>query len=431
MLEAYFKHVQERSAQGIPPRPLSPDETEEVCRLLENPPPDKADFLRDLLTNRVSPGVDSAAKVKAEWLGQLATGAIRSPALAREEAIRLLGTMLGGYNTGPLTALLEDETLAKHAAQALKGVILIYGGFDVISRLAKSNGHAREVLESWARGEWFLSRPALPDSIVLTVYKVEGEINTDDFSPAKHASTRPDIPLHALAMGETRFPDGLKTIARFRAEGRRVMFVGDVVGTGSSRKSATNSVLWHIGEDIPCVPNKRRGGVVLGGLIAPIVYNTVEDSGGLPIMCEVTSLKTGEVITLDFKNRAVKDQNGKVLVSFEIKPSTLQDEFRAGGRLNLIIGRALTGKARAVLGWPEADFFIKVQNPAAKPCQGYSQAQKIVGRACGQPGILPGTACEPKMTTVGSQDTTGPMTADELKELACLEFQAGLFMQSF
>ena len=431
MLEAYFKHVQERSAQGIPPRPLSPDETEEVCRLLENPPPDKADFLRDLLTNRVSPGVDSAAKVKAEWLGQLATGAIRSPALAREEAIRLLGTMLGGYNTGPLTALLEDETLAKHAAQALKGVILIYGGFDVISRLAKSNGHAREVLESWARGEWFLSRPALPDSMVLTVYKVEGEINTDDFSPAKHASTRPDIPLHALAMGETRFPAGLKTIARFRAEGRRVMFVGDVVGTGSSRKSATNSVLWHIGEDIPCVPNKRRGGVVLGGLIAPIFFNTVEDSGGLPIMCEVTSLKTGEVITLDFKNRAIKDQNGKVLVSFEIKPSTLPDEFRAGGRLNLIIGRALTGKARAVLGWPEADFFIKVQNAAAKPCQGYSQAQKIVGRACGQPGILPGTACEPKMTTVGSQDTTGPMTADELKELACLEFQAGLFMQSF
>ena len=319
MLEAYFKHVQERSAQEIPPRPLSPDETEEVCRLLENPPPDKADFLRDLLTNRVSPGVDSAAKVKAEWLGQLATGAIRSPALAREEAIRLLGTMLGGYNTGPLTALLEDETLAKHAAQALKGVILIYGGFDVISRLAKSNGHAREVLESWARGEWFLSRPALPDSMVLTVYKVEGEINTDDFSPAKHASTRPDIPLHALAMGETRFPAGLKTIARFRAEGRRVMFVGDVVGTGSSRKSATNSVLWHIGEDIPCVPNKRRGGVVLGGLIAPIFFNTVEDSGGLPIMCEVTSLKTGEVITLDFKNRAIKDQNEKS--SFLLKSS--------------------------------------------------------------------------------------------------------------
>jgi len=431
MLEAYFKHEQERAALGIPPLPLSPEQTEEVCRTLENPPRDKAELVLNLLTNRVSPGVDPAAKVKAEWLSRVATGSASSPALSNEEAVHLLGTMLGGFNVGPLVGLLEDKALAKRAAQALKNTILVYSAFDAVVKLSKTNPQARDVLESWASGEWFLSRPAFPAAMVLRVFRVEGEINTDDFSPAKHASTRPDIPLHALSMGETRFPGGIKTIAEFRKQGQRVVFVGDVVGTGSSRKSATNSVMWHIGDDIPFVPNKRRGGVVLGGLIAPIFFNTVEDSGGLPIKCDVTGLKTRETITIDTVKRVIKDQTGRSLTGFEFRPATIQDEFRAGGRLNLIIGRALTNKARAALGMPEADFFTSLDNPVPKLGQGYTQAQRIVGRACGQPGILPGTACEPRMTTVGSQDTTGPMTADELKELACLEFQADLFMQSF
>ena len=431
MLESYSKHEEERRALGIPPLPLSPEQVAEVCQNLENPPQDKAEVLLHLIRDRVSPGVDPAAEVKAAWLAKVARGEARSPALSREEAVRLLGTMLGGFNVGPLVSLLTDKTLADKAAEALKSIILVYGAFETVVSLAKTNAAAKTVLESWAAGEWFLSRPALAESLTLKVFKVDGEINTDDFSPAKQASTRPDIPLHALSMGETRFAGGWKTIAQFRAEGHKVLFVGDVVGTGSSRKSATNSLLWHIGQDIPYVPNKRRGGVVLGGLIAPIFFNTVEDSGGLPLMGDVTSLKTGDVVTLDTKNRVIKGQSGQTLSSFQFKPATIKDEFRVGGRLNLIIGRALTAKARAALGWPEADFFVKLENPVPKPGQGYTQAQKIVGRACGAAGILPGSACEPKMTTVGSQDTTGPMTADELKELACLEFQAEMFMQSF
>lgn len=431
MLESYFKHEEERKALGIPPLPLNPEQTAEVCQNLENPPQDKKEVLLHLIRSRVSPGVDPAAEVKAAWLAKVARGEVKSSAMSREEAIRLLGTMLGGFNVGPLVALLEDKALAPKAAEALKSIILVYGAFDTVMSLAKTNAAAKAVLESWAAGEWFLSRPALAESLTLKIYKVDGEINTDDFSPAKHASTRPDIPLHALSMGETRFAGGWKTIAQFRAEGHRVLFVGDVVGTGSSRKSATNSLLWHIGEDIPFVPNKRRGGVVLGGLIAPIFFNTVEDSGGLPLVGDVQNLKTGDVVTLDAKNKRIKDDSGKTPCSFEFKPATIKDEFRAGGRLNLIIGRALTNRARAALGRPEADFFAKLKNPVPKPGQGFSQAQKIVGRACGAVGILPGSACEPKMATVGSQDTTGPMTADELKELACLEFQAELFMQSF
>jgi len=431
MLESYFKHEEERKALDIPPLPLSPEQTAEVCQLLENPPQDKAKGLVDLIANRVSPGVDPAAEVKAAWLAKVARGEVKSPAISREEAVRLLGTMLGGFNVGPLVAWLEDKALAQKAAEALKSIVLVYNAFDTVVSLAKTNAAAKAVLESWAAGEWFLSRPPLAESLTLKVFKVDGEINTDDFSPAKQASTRPDIPLHALSMGETRFAGGWKTIAQFRADGHKVLFVGDVVGTGSSRKSATNSLLWHIGQDIPFVPNKRRGGVVLGGLIAPIFFNTVEDSGGLPLMGDVQNLKTGDVVTLDAKNKRIKDDSGKTLCSFEFKPATIKDEFRAGGRLNLIIGRALTGKARAALGLPEADFLVKLENPVPKPGQGYTQAQKIVGRACGVAGILPGSACEPKMTTVGSQDTTGPMTADELKELACLEFQVELFMQSF
>ncbi len=431
MLENYFRSVEERRGLGLPPLPLTPAETEETCRVLETGPAGEQTIALDLLTNRIPPGVDAAAKVKAEWLTRIARGETRSAAVAPEKAVGLLGTMLGGYNVGPLVALLEDARLGAAAADALKKTILVYGAFDAVAGLAAKNAHARAVLESWAKGEWFLSRPALPDSLTVTVFKVDGEINTDDFSPAGHAPTRPDIPLHAQSMGETRFPGGLETMRALRAEGRRVAFVADVVGTGSSRKSACNSLMWHIGEDIPFVPNKRRAGVVLGGLIAPIFFNTTEDSGGLPIMLDVSSLKTGDVVALDFAAGVARRESGEVLSKLELKPPTLRDEFRAGGRLTLIIGRRLTARARQALGLGEAEFFTRIENPAPKPGQAYTLAQKIVGRACGVEGVLPGTACEPHMTTVGSQDTTGPMTADELKELACLEFQADLFMQSF
>jgi aconitate hydratase 2/2-methylisocitrate dehydratase len=431
MLESYYQKAEERKKLGIPPLPLTPEETAEVCQGLENPPAGLAEELVYLLEQRVSPGVDPAAKVKAAWLADLAFGRRKSPVISPEGAVFLLGTMIGGYNVEPLVSLLEHPVLAEKAAEALKNIILVYSAYDQVVALAKSNPAARAVLESWAKGEWFLSRPELPKEMVLKVYKVDGEINTDDFSPAKYAWSRPDIPLHALSMGETRFPGGIEVIKKFREEGYKVAFVGDVVGTGSSRKSACNSLMWHIGEDIPYVPNKRRGGVVIGGLIAPIFFNTTEDSGGLPIQADVSKLKTGDVIVIDTEQALIKDQNGQVLASFEWKPVTIKDEFRAGGRLNLIIGRQLTEKARKELGWPEADFFTRLENPTPKPGQGYTLAQKIVGKACGLPGVLPGTSCEPRMTTVGSQDTTGPMTADELKELACLEFQTDLFMQSF
>ncbi|MCX6562671.1 MAG: bifunctional aconitate hydratase 2/2-methylisocitrate dehydratase [Candidatus Aminicenantes bacterium] len=432
MLDDYFKQETERKALGIPPLSLSPDETGEVCDCLQNRPNGREEVLLHLLKDRVAPGVDPAAKVKAEWLVRVAGGETASPVVTPAEAVFMLGTMLGGYNTGPLIDLLGDPRLAPNAAEALKSTILVYGGFEAIVQMSKKNRHALHVLESWAAGEWFLSRSSLPAALTLKVFKIDGEINTDDFSPAKHASTRPDIPLHALSMGETRFPGGIKTIARERAEGHKVVFVGDVVGTGSSRKSACNSLMWHIGEDIPFVPNKRRGGIVLGGKIAPIFFNTTEDSGGLPIgEVDVTGLKMGRIIRLDLNDLVLRDEAGEVLSKVSLKPASLRDEFRAGGRLNYIIGRALTARARAALGLPEAEFFVKTMNPNPKPGQGFSLAQKIVGRACGIEGVLPGSACEPRMTTVGSQDTTGPMTADELKELACLEFQCDLFMQSF
>jgi len=431
MLESYFEQEKERAKAALPPLPLTPAEAEDVCRFLEKPETGKVGVMLDLLRNRVSPGVDPAAKVKAGWLTRAAQGKVPSPAVSRTDAVFLLGTMLGGYNVEPLVSFLDDRDLAAAAAEALKKTILIYGHFETVLEMSRMNPHARSVLESWARGEWFLSRPPFPEKFVLRVFKVDGEINTDDFSPAGQAPTRPDIPLHAQSMGQTRFPGGNEAIRKFREAGHRVVFVGDVVGTGSSRKSACNSLMWHIGEDIPFVPNKRRAGVVIGGLIAPIFFNTVEDSGGLPIMCDVAGLRTGDIITIDTKAGQVLDEAGKVLAGFEWRPPTIKDEFRSGGRLNLIIGRQLTAKARKTLGLPEADFFTTVENPKPKPDRGYTLAQKIVGRACGLPGALPGTACEPRMTTVGSQDTTGPMTADELKELACLEFQADLFMQSF
>ena len=431
MLTSYFEQERERKEQNIPPLPLNIDQASELCRLLENPPEGKADLLFHLLSQRISPGVDPAAKVKAEWLLKVAIGERISHVVPKEKAVFLLGTMLGGYNVEPLISLLDNTELAANAAEALKKTILVYSAFDTIVEMSKTNSFAQDVLQSWANGEWFLSRPPFPDKLSLRVFKVEGETNTDDFSPAKYAWSRPDIPLHALSMGETRFPGGIKTIERLRGQGDRVAFVGDVVGTGSSRKSATNSLLWHIGEDIPYVPNKRRGGVVIGGLIAPIFFNTVEDSGGLPLMCDVSKMKDGDVIQIDTESGVIADEAGETLTTFTVQPATLKDEFRAGGRLFLIVGRSLTSKARDTLDLDEADFFAKIQNPEPKPGQGFSLGQKIVGKACGVEGVLPGTACEPKMTTVGSQDTTGPMTADELKELACLEFQSDLFMQSF
>ncbi len=431
MLDSYLKQEAERKELGIPPLPLSPDLTAEVCRLLKSPPAEKEKFLIDLIKNRVSPGVDPAAEVKARWLAKVTKGKAVSPLVSKKEAVFLLGTMLGGYNVGPLVDLLDDPVLAPEAAQALKHIILVYGAFDTIVEKSKTNSHAKSVLESWADGDWFLKRPTFPERMTFKVFKVDGEINTDDFSPAKHASTRPDIPLHSLAMGETRFPGGIEIIRKFREEGHRVVFVGDVVGTGSSRKSACNSVMWHIGEDIPFIPNKRRAGVVIGGLIAPIFFNTTEDSGGLPLLADVSRMKTGDLIALDTKTGKIRNEAGEVIAKFQFRPPTLRDEFRAGGRLNLIIGRNLTNRARQALSLSAATFFVEPDNPKPKARQGYTQAQKIVGKACGLKGVLPGTACEPKMTTVGSQDTTGPMTADELKELACLEFQTDLFMQSF
>ncbi|MGZ5439013.1 MAG: bifunctional aconitate hydratase 2/2-methylisocitrate dehydratase, partial [Candidatus Aminicenantales bacterium] len=430
-LEAYSEMERERAQAGLPPLALTPQEVEEVCKGLESADKDEGARLRGLLENRVPPGVDAAAKVKAGWLAAVAKGVVKSPAVSRQDAVRILGTMLGGYNVEPLVEALSDASIAAAAAEALKKIVLVYGQFETIQKLAASNPHAKSVLDSWAAGEWFLSRPAFPDKLVLKVFKVDGEINTDDFSPAGDAPTRPDIPLHAKSMGLKRFPGGNDVVKRFREEGHHVAFVGDVVGTGSSRKSACNSLMWHIGEDIPFVPNKRRAGVVIGGLIAPIFFNTTEDSGGLPLMADVTRMKTGDIITLDFEVGVIRGADGREISKLTIKPATLKDEFRAGGRLTLIIGRQLTARARKALGLGEAAFFTTVENPRHKPNQGYTLAQKIVGRACGLAGVLPGTACEPHMTTVGSQDTTGPMTADELKELACLEFQADLFMQSF
>lgn len=431
MLDLYLTHAAERWKQGIPPLPLSAEQTAEVCKNLENPSPGKEDLLLDLIKNRVLPGVDPAAEVKAQWLAKVAGGQVKSPVISKRDAAFLLGTMLGGYNVDPLVACLDDGELAPDAAEALKHIILVYKAFDKIAEKAKQNSYAKELLLSWANGDWFLMRPDLPEKIRCKIFKVDGEINTDDFSPARHAWNRPDIPLHALSMGETRFPGGLGTIRNYREEGHRVVFAGDVVGTGSSRKSAVNSLMWHIGEDIPYVPNKRRGGIVFGGLIAPIFHNTAEDSGGLPLMTDVGTMRTGDILTLNMRSGDITNESGWIIAHFEVKPHSLRDEFRAGGRLNLIIGRNLTNRARRVLGMGEAAFFLAPDNPRPVRKQAYSLAQKMVGKACGVRGILPGTACEPRMATVGSQDTTGPMNVDELKELACLEFHTDLFLQTF
>ena len=431
MIEAYLAHEKERADQGIPALPLTPEQTTGLCQLLVNPPAGKEAFLLTLIKDRVSPGVDPAAEVKAAFLAEIVAGTKKSPLVSAVDAVRMLGTMMGGYNVAPLVAALTNAELADEAACALSGMTLVYDGFDQVVALSATNAAAKKVLTSWANADWFTHKPSLAEIIKVKVYKVEGEINTDDFSPAGDAWSRPDIPLHALAMGKTRFPDGLATIAKYREDGFQVAFVGDVVGTGSSRKSACNSVLWCIGQEIPCVPNKKTAGVIIGSVIAPIFFNTAQDSGALPLKADVSKMNTGDVIVIDTKKGEIKSEGGELLSTFQIAPNTLADEFRAGGRIPLIIGRAVTDRARTALGLGATDIFTLPVNPVAKAGQGYTQAQKMVGQACGVAGILPGTACEPKMTTVGSQDTTGPMTADELKELACLKFLSPMFMQSF
>ena len=431
MLNAYSKLAAEREAQGVPALPLTAEQTKDLTQLLENPPTDQKQILLDLLSDRIPPGVDEAAYVKATWLSAVAQGNASSPFVAPLEAARLLGTMVGGYNVAALIELLNnsDEQLAKCAAEGLSRTLLVYDAFNEVMDLATSNRFAKQVVDSWAAAEWFTSRTELAESITVTVFKVDGETNTDDLSPATHATTRPDIPLHALAMLETRDPNGLNTIAKLKENGHPVAYVGDVVGTGSSRKSAINSVLWHTGNDIPHVPNKRAGGVILGGKIAPIFFNTAEDSGALPIECDVSQLNTGDVITIR-PHAGTVERDGTVISHFDLKPSTISDEVRAGGRIPLMIGRALTDKVRNQLGLPPSEVFIRPSTPQNNG-KGFTLAQKMVGKACGLPGVQPGTSCEPLMATVGSQDTTGPMTRDEMKELACLGFSSDLVMQSF
>ncbi len=429
--ESYKKHEEVRNNNSIPPIPLNPEQTKAVCDMLISGSEENPDTLKDLLVNRVSPGVDPSAEVKATFLENILKGQINIENIGKKEAVDILGSMLGGYNVKPLIDALDDEELAESASKALSGMILIYDDYDTVLKLSSVNGYAKKVIESWAAGEWFLKKQKIPKNIKVKIYKVEGEINTDDLSPAGDAWSRPDIPLHALSMGKSKFPEGIDTIRKWREEGHTVAFAGDVVGTGSSRKSATNSLLWHIGEDIPFIPNKRRAGIVLGGVIAPIFFNTLQDSGGLPVTVDVSKLKSGDEVIINTEDGTIKDLSGKILAGFNLSPSTLSDEYRAGGRIPLIIGRALTGKARASLGLGDAKFFKNADNPVPKKDQKYTLAQKIIGKACNTDGILPGTSCEPTMTTVGSQDTTGPMTADELKELACLKFQTPFYLQSF
>jgi aconitate hydratase 2/2-methylisocitrate dehydratase len=432
MIDAYLQHVNERAAVGVPPLPLTSVQADDVMKLLQDPPAEHRDLLLELLAERIAPGVDPAAKVKADFLGAVARGEKTSPLVSPERAVELLGTMLGGYNVTHLIDLLQHESLADAAADALERTLFVFDGFDAVRDLAEGgNAAAQRVLKSWAEAEWFTRRPEVPESVRVVVFKVEGEINTDDFSPAKHATTRPDIPVHALAMGESRFPGRLDEIAAHRAAGKAVAFVGDVVGTGSSRKSACNSLIWHIGEDIPAVPNKRTGGVILGGVIAPIFFNTAEDSGALPIQCDVSAIANGQEVDIrPHEGRILDVATGGEVATFDLRPATLLDEFRAGGRVPLIIGKQLTQRAREALDLPAIELFA-VPPVVQLEGQGYSLAQKMVGRACDVEGVHPGTACLPKMTSVGSQDTTGPMTADEIKELACLSFQSDLFMQSF
>ncbi|CAM2865415.1 bifunctional aconitate hydratase 2/2-methylisocitrate dehydratase [Vibrio diazotrophicus] len=442
MLEAYRKHVEERAAEGVVPKPLDAEQVAGLVELLKNPPQGEEEFILDLLENRIPPGVDEAAYVKAGFLTAIVKGDVTSPLVSRAKAAKLLGTMQGGYNIEPLVSLLDDAELASIAAEALSHTLLMFDAFyDVEEKAKAGNEFAKQVLQSWADAEWFLSKPALQEKITLTVFKVTGETNTDDLSPAPDAWSRPDIPVHALAMLKNE-RDGInpdqpgsigpiKQIEALKEKGHQLVYVGDVVGTGSSRKSATNSVLWFMGDDIPFVPNKRAGGYVLGGKIAPIFFNTMEDAGALPIEVDVSKMNMGDVIDVyPFEGKVCNHETGEVLATFKLKTDVLIDEVRAGGRIPLIVGRGLTDKARQSLGLSASDVFRRPV-PVADSGKGFTLAQKMVGKACGVEGIRPGTYCEPKMTTVGSQDTTGPMTRDELKDLACLGFSADLVMQSF
>ncbi len=433
MLKAYAAHVQERATQNLPPLPLSAEQVAEVVSLLKNPPVGEGENLLNLISNRTPAGVDQAAYVKAAFLSDLAIGKAQSPLINADLAVELLGTMLGGYNVQALVALL-DTTMAVAAVKALSNTILMFDAFhDVDEKMKAGNVHAKALIESWANAEWFSNAPALEQEIKVVVFKVDGETNTDDLSPAQEAWSRPDIPLHAKAMLVSKMPDGLKLIETLKQKGLPLAYVGDVVGTGSSRKSAINSLQWFMGDDIPNIPNKRTGGVILGSKIAPIFFNTAEDSGALPIQCDVSKMQTGDVITIKPYAGQILNALGDVISSFDLAPLTMPDEVRAGGRISLIIGRGLTANAREALGLAPSTMFIKSMTPKDTG-KGYTLAQKMVGRACGLPegtGVRPGSYCEPKATTVGSQDTTGGMTRDELKELACLGFSADLVMQSF
>ncbi len=443
MLEAYRAHVAERAALGIPPLPLTKQQTAELVELLKNPPKGEEAFLVDLITYRVPAGVDDAAEIKAKFLAEVGAGKTVCALISRAKATELLGTMLGGYNVKPLIDLLDDAAVGTVAAKGLKGTLLMFDYFhDVAEKAKKGNANAKSVMQSWADAEWFTSRPEVAKKISVTVFKVTGETNTDDLSPAPDAWSRPDIPLHGLAMlknpREGIVPEKpgergpIQLIEDLKKKGHPVAYVGDVVGTGSSRKSATNSVIWWTGDDIPFVPNKRYGGFCLGGKIAPIFFNTQEDAGAFPIECDVSQMNMGDVVDIYPYDKKI-EKNGQVIATFAYKSEVLLDEVRAGGRINLIIGRGLTARAREALGLPVSTLFRLPQAPKDSG-KGFSLAQKMVGRACGLPegkGVRPGTYCEPKMTTVGSQDTTGPMTRDELKDLACLGFSADMVMQSF
>jgi aconitate hydratase 2 / 2-methylisocitrate dehydratase len=433
MLKAYQAHVQERAALQLPPLPLNAEQVASVVELLKNPPAGSEAQLLELIENQTPAGVDKAAYVKAAFLADIAKGTAKSPLISPDKAVQLLGTMLGGYNVQALVSLL-DTPMAAQAVTALSTTILMFDAFHDVDVLMKAgNAHAKKLMESWANAEWFTTKPALAKELKMVIFKVDGDTNTDDLSPAQDAWSRPDIPLHGKAMLINKMPDGLSLIETLKAKGLPLAYVGDVVGTGSSRKSAINSLQWFMGNDIPNIPNKRTGGVILGGKIAPIFFNTAEDSGALPIQCDVTKMKTGDVITIQPYAGKVLNEAGETISTFVLSPVTMPDEVRAGGRIPLIIGRGLTANARKALGLPETDIFIKA-TPEVASNKGFTLAQKMVGRACGLPegvGVRPGTYCEPKATTVGSQDTTGGMTRDELKELACLGFSSDLVMQSF
>ncbi|URL07443.1 bifunctional aconitate hydratase 2/2-methylisocitrate dehydratase [Avibacterium sp. 21-595] len=441
-LHDYQKHIDERAAQGVVPKPLDAEQTAQLIELLKHPPAEQTEYLLELFKTRVPAGVDEAAYVKASFLAAIVNGSAHSPLISPESAVQILGTMQGGYNIEPLLQALDNDTLAPYAVTALSSTLLMFDNFyDVEQRAKQGNAYAQQILQSWAKAEWFLSRPKLDEKLTVTVFKVSGETNTDDLSPAQDAWSRPDIPLHALAMlkneREGIQPDEagnigpIQQINALKEKGYPLAYVGDVVGTGSSRKSATNSVLWFMGEDIPYIPNKRAGGVVLGGKIAPIFFNTLEDAGALPIEVDVSKLNMGDVIDIyPYQGKICQHNSDQVLAEFQLKTNVLLDEVRAGGRIPLIIGRGLTHKARQSLGLAENDIFAKPQ-AIADNHKGFTLAQKMVGRACGVEGIRPGQYCEPRMTSVGSQDTTGPMTRDELKDLACLGFSSDLVMQSF